>query len=78
MKDNKYLIMIRDKLIFTKKMIRINQSVGVSSSIEDEVYKKIPAFLKKIKHNLSSDLSSNSDDYKLYMECKELISYWTF
>jgi len=76
MKDNKYLISMRGKLLFTEKMIYVRQAVDCSSLIEDEVYEKLQHHLKRIDHHLSSNEIDNNKDYKLYMECKELISYW--
>jgi len=76
MKDNKYLISMKRKLDFTMDMIEIEKSIDASSEAEDKAYKKIPKLLKEIKNHLASDEIGNNADYELYMECKNLISYW--
>ena len=76
MKDNKYLISMQNKLKFTRDMIKLEKSIDASSDIEDDVFKKLPSYLKRIKKHLSSNEIDNNQDYKLYMKCKNLISYW--
>jgi CII-binding regulator of phage lambda lysogenization HflD len=76
MKNNKYLISMQNKLKFTKSMIKLERSINASSDVEDEVYKKLSSYLKRINKHLASDDIDNHQDYKLYMECKNLISYW--
>ena len=76
MKDNKYLISMQIKLRITRDMINLEKKINTSSNKEDEVFEKLSIYLKEIKKHLSSNEIDNNQDYKLYIECKKLISYW--